>query len=150
VRFCAGCIHPSDGLFTDWGGSSAKWLNLAGSLGFSIGAVLSLIEADRAATTGDQPARWHRLIATVAGQAALVQLASAVVLFQLSMILSATATLDWKLSDLWIWTPSALGSIGFVGANPVFLAGSIAFAIGSVLSLIELETPVPDHAVESR
>lgn len=182
--------------FTD--SAWARWFNLVGSIGFSIGALLAIVEAAGAARRLDGRRTPGSVWATAAGRASFVQGFSAIILFQFAMVTAAADTsLSWVGDDIWIWTPSALGSVGFVVAgrilwleakpaadigsaaarfnlagsacflagslagyftqgpvevaadyisNPVFLFGSLAFLLGSGLSLAELNQPLRTNA----
>jgi len=177
---------------------SARWFNLVGSVGFSVGALLAIVEASDAAHRLNGRRTPGSVWATAAGQASFIQGISAVILFQFAMVAAAADTsLSWIGDDIWIWTPSTLGSVGFVIAgrilwleakpaadigstaarfnlvggacflggslagyfahgpfevganlvsNPVFLIGSLAFLIGSGLSLVELDQPLRANA----
>lgn len=127
----------------------AAWMNLTGSLAFSIGASLAVVEAASAAKRLGKfgiAGLW----ATAGGRAALIQIVAAAGFFQIAMIAGVLTDLNWVTTDVWLWTPSTIGSIGFVASSFIAvqearpaadigttaaianLAGSVCFLLGSV------------------
>lgn len=93
---------------------AAAWLNLVGSLGFSVGAFLAVLEAaDAAKRLGRRPGLGG-LWGTAAGRASLIQIVAAAGFFQIAMVAGMFPDLGWVRTDLWVWTPSTIGSVGFV------------------------------------
>lgn len=144
----------------------AAWLNLVGALGFSIGAVLAVIEGTDAAERLRLPGV-AGLWATAGGRAALVQFVSAAGFFQVAMVTGMLANVGWVTEDLWLWTPSTIGSIGFVVSSVISvqearpaadigttaavanLAGSVCFLLGSLSGYLAqgpIDLPANDFA----
>ncbi len=135
--------------YTDTG-RLADWANLAGSIPFSGGAVLAVVEANRACARLACGPGVKGLWSTTGGRAAIIQVVSAVGFFQIAMVAAMFGSLDWVTTDIWLWTTSTIGSVGFVvsgwmyvaEANPaddigtrstwVNLLGSVCFLVGSV------------------
>ena len=135
--------------YTDTG-RLADWANLAGSMPFSAGAVLAVVEADRACMRLGRETGVSGLWSTLGGRAAIIQGVSAVGFFQIAMVAAMFGSLGWVATDVWLWTPSTIGSAGFVvsgymyvaEANPaddigtrasrVNLLGSVCFLAGSI------------------
>ena len=128
---------------------TAVWLNVIGATVFSVGAVLALIEAIDAAKRLGLPGV-SGLWATAGGRAAIIQIISAAGFFQIAMVAGLATNLGWAATDVWVWTPSTIGSIGFVvssfisvqearpaadiGATSALcnLTGSMCFLLGSL------------------
>lgn len=144
VLFVAGGIATIVGL-----DRPAAWMNLIGSIAFSVGATVALIEAAVAAKRLNLPG-FAGLWATAGGKAAIIQIIAAVGFFQIAMITGIITDLNWVTTDVWLWTPSTIGSIGFVtssmislqearpaadigtAASTANLAGSVCFLLGSL------------------
>ncbi len=145
----------------------AAWLNLIGSIAFSGGAVLAVVEAADAALRLGVKRTLGGLWSTAGGRASLVQVVSAAVPFQIAMIVATISDLGWVTTDVWLWTPSTVGSIGFVIAGIIYLhearpaadigtraaaanlAGSGCFLVGSLAGYLAqgpIEIPGNDFA----
>lgn len=110
--------------------------NLAGSILFSVGAVLAVLEAVGAGhALGPASGGWRH---TTAGKAALIQLVAAGVVFQTSTVaaqLGASGATAWWT----VWVPSALGGVGFVWASRLYLAeASPAHDLGTRVAVLNL------------
>lgn len=139
--------------YTDTG-RLADWANLAGSVPFSGGAALAVVEAKRAGSRLQARQGTVGLWSTMGGRAAIIQGVSAVGFFQIAMIAATVASLGWVATDIWLWTPSTIGSVGFVvsgwmyvaesnpaddigtRASQVNLVGSTCFLVGSVAGFV--------------
>ena len=125
------------------------WLNFVGALLFSGGAVVAVLEARDALIARQRATGLAGLWADPGGRAALIQLPAAAVLFQLAMTAGLANNLDWVRVDGLLWTPSTIGSVGFVASSWILwrearpardigaataitnLAGSVGFLVGS-------------------
>jgi hypothetical protein len=157
--FVVGGVAAISGL-----GRAGAWMNLLGSICFSIGAGLALVEAATAARRLGEDRDIAGLWSTAGGRAALTQFVAAAGFFQIAMAASMAASLEWIATDFWIWTPSTIGSIGFVTSGVIFtrearpaadigfasaranLGGSICFLTGSLLGYLAQGPTAFPHA----
>ena len=117
----------------------AARLNLTGSVSFSIGAILAVIEARDAADRLGHPPTLGALWSTDGGRAALVQLVAAAIFFQIATIAATLSDLGWIDTDLWLWTPSSIGSVGFVVSGAIYAREARpARDIGALITVLNL------------
>jgi hypothetical protein len=144
VLFVVGAI----GAFRDAGW--VRWANLIGSTLFSIGAMLAVVEVRAALVALHETPTTAHLWRNPGGRAALIQLPAAAFFFQIAMIAGAASGLDWLQTDAFLWTPSSIGSVGFVISSWIAVrectpardigtwstvanfAGSVGFLVGSL------------------
>ncbi|MBV7295736.1 hypothetical protein KRX51_07390 [Corynebacterium sp. TAE3-ERU12] len=157
VFFGVGAVFFIIGTCADFASSDAlaTWTDFIGACLFGVGAILSIIEAYQASRR-IRPFVPHRnLWHTAAGRASIIQGFCALVLFQLAMTVPLWGSLGWQATDVWIWAPSTLGSVGFVVASGIYyreakpakdigttaalvnLVGSWCYLIGSAFGFLE-------------
>lgn len=118
-------------------GKSGVWLDFVGSVGFSIGAYLQVLEAlNRPMVTGqvsgsdgaasllrpraDQFRWWTWRPLLVDSRGAVIQ-CTAALFFQVNTLCSLFSGGGWVREELLVWGPSCIGSAGFVWSTWLFL-----------------------------